>query len=139
MTIKEILKTGAEHECSDIHLTVGRPVEYRVQGDFVSYDPHVMTTEEVKAIFDEMLNDRTAKTLKQNGEVDFAFALEGYGRLRCNLYMESGRPAAAMRLLPFSIPTTTQCGTPEAVVRASNKQKGLLLVTGPTGHGKSTT
>lgn len=139
ITIQEILKTGAEHNCSDIHLTVGRPVEYRVFGDFVAFDPHVMTTEDVNAIFDEMLNERTRKTLDQNGEVDFAFALEGCGRLRCNLYMESGRPAAAMRLLPFSIPTTTQCSTPEAVVRASGKQKGLILVTGPTGHGKSTT
>ena len=139
ITIKQILTIGAEHECSDIHLTVGRPVEYRVQGDFTSFDPHVMTAEEIQAIFDEMLNERTRKTLEQNGEVDFAYALEDCGRLRCNLYMESGKPAAAMRLLPFSIPTTTQCGTPEAVVKASNKQKGLILVTGPTGHGKSTT
>lgn len=137
--IKEILLTGAEHECSDIHLSVGRPVEYRVQGDFVSYDPHVMSAEEVEAVCGEMLNERTRKTLEQNGEVDFAFALEGCGRLRCNVYMESGRMAAAMRLLPYSIPTTTQCATPEAVVRASGKNKGLVLVTGPTGHGKSTT
>ena len=137
--IKEILLTGAEHECSDIHLSVGRPVEYRVQGDFVSYDPHVMSAEEVEAVCGEMLNERTRKTLEQNGEVDFAFALEACGRLRCNVYMESGRMAAAMRLLPYSIPTTTQCATPEAVVRASGKNKGLVLVTGPTGHGKSTT
>ena len=137
--IKEILLTGAEHECSDIHLSVGRPVEYRVQGDFVSYDPHVMSAEEVEAVCGEMLNERTRKTLEQNGEVDFAIALEGCGRLRCNVYMESGRMAAAMRLLPYSIPTTTQCATPEAVVRASGKNKGLVLVTGPTGHGKSTT
>ena len=137
--IKEILLTGAEHECSDIHLSVGRPVEYRVQGDFVSYDPHVMSAEEVEAVCGEMLNERTRKTLEQNGEVDFAFALEDCGRLRCNVYMESGRMAAAMRLLPYSIPTTTQCATPEAVVRASGKNKGLVLVTGPTGHGKSTT
>ena len=137
--IKEILLTGAEHECSDIHLSVGRPVEYRVQGDFVSYDPHVMSAEEVEAVCGEMLNERTRKTLEQNGEVDFAFALENCGRLRCNVYMESGRMAAAMRLLPYSIPTTTQCATPEAVVRASGKNKGLVLVTGPTGHGKSTT
>lgn len=139
ITIKEILNTGSEHECSDIHLTVGRPVEYRVQGDFVSYDPYIMTEQDVERVCGEMLNARTKETLEKNGEVDFAFALEGSGRLRCNVYMESGRMAAAMRLLPFSIPTTTQCGTPEAVVRASNKQKGLLLVTGPTGHGKSTT
>lgn len=137
--IKEILLTGAEHECSDIHLSVGRPVEYRVQGDFVSYDPHVMSAEEVETVCGEMLNERTRKTLEQNGEVDFAFALEDCGRLRCNVYMESGRMAAAMRLLPYSIPTTTQCATPEAVVRASGKNKGLVLVTGPTGHGKSTT
>lgn len=137
--IKEILLMGAEHECSDIHLSVGRPVEYRVQGDFVSYDPHVMSAEEVEAVCGEMLNERTRKTLEQNGEVDFAFALEDCGRLRCNVYMESGRMAAAMRLLPYSIPTTTQCATPEAVVRASGKNKGLVLVTGPTGHGKSTT
>ena len=139
VTIQEIIKVGAEHACSDIHLTVGRPVEYRVHGDFLTFDPYVMTTEDVRGIFDEMLNERTRATLEKNGEVDFAFALEGCGRLRCNLYMESGRPAAAMRLLPFSIPTTTQCATPEAVVRASGKQKGLILVTGPTGHGKSTT
>ena len=137
--IKEILLTGAEHECSDIHLSVGRPVEYRVHGDFVSYDPHVMSAEEVETVCGEMLNERTRKTLEQNGEVDFAFALEDCGRLRCNVYMESGRMAAAMRLLPYSIPTTTQCATPEAVVRASGKNKGLVLVTGPTGHGKSTT
>ncbi len=139
VTIKQILTTGAEHVCSDIHLTVGRPVEYRVQGDFVSYDEYVLTTKDIQGVFDEMLNERTRRTLERDGEVDFAFTLEGCGRLRCNLYMESGRPAAAMRLLPVSIPTTTQCGTPEAVVRASGKQKGLLLVTGPTGHGKSTT
>ena len=137
--IRQILVTGAEHECSDIHLTVGRPVEYRVQGDFVSFDPHVLCAEEIESVCAEMLNERTRATLEKNGEVDFAYALEGCGRLRCNVYMESGRMAAAMRLLPFNIPTTTQCDTPEAVVRASGKQKGLILVTGPTGHGKSTT
>ncbi len=137
--IRQILVTGAEHECSDIHLTVGRPVEYRVQGDFVSFDPHVLCAEEIESVCAEMLNERTRATLEKNGEVDFAYALEGCGRLRCNVYMESGRMAAAMRLLPYSIPTTTQCCTPDAVVRASSRQKGLILVTGPTGHGKSTT
>ena len=139
ITIQQILTIGAEHLCSDIHLTVGRPVEYRVQGEFTVFDPHVLTAEEVKSICYEMLNERTRETLEKNGEVDFAYALEGAGRLRCNVYMESGRMAAAMRLLPFNIPTTTECGTPEAVVRAACKQKGLVLVTGPTGHGKSTT
>lgn len=139
ITIQDIIRTGTEHTCSDIHLTVGRPVEYREHGVFTSYDPHVMTAEEVRSVCYEMLNERTHAALEKNGEVDFAFALEGAGRLRCNVYMESGRMAAAMRLLPFSIPTTTQCGTPSAVVRASGKQKGLILVTGPTGHGKSTT
>lgn len=139
ITIQEIIKVGAEHACSDIHLTVGRPVEYRVQGEFTAFDPHPMTEDEIRSVCEEMLNERTRETLDKNGEVDFAYALEGAGRLRCNVYMESGRLAAAMRLLPFSIPTTTECGTPEAVVRAACKQKGLVLVTGPTGHGKSTT
>ena len=99
ITIKQILLIGAENGCSDIHLTVGRPVEYRVNGEFVSYDPYVMTTEDINSVFDEMLNERTRATLDRDGEVDFAYALENCGRLRCNLYMESGRPAAAMRLL----------------------------------------
>lgn len=139
ITIKQIIDTGVEHDCSDIHLSEGRPVEYRCQGTLTVYDPYVMTHADVKSVCDQMLNERTRATLDKCGEVDFAFALENCGRLRCNVYMESGRLAAAMRLLPFSIPTTTQCGTPPAAVHAASRQKGLLLVTGPTGHGKSTT
>lgn len=139
ITIQQILEVGTANNCSDIHLSVGRPVEYRTQGVITVYDPYVMTGADVKSVCDQMLNERTRQTLERDGEVDFAFALEGAGRLRCNVYMESGRLAAAMRLLPFEIPTTTQCGTPEAVVHAACKQKGLVLVTGPTGHGKSTT
>ena len=139
ITIKQIIDTGVEHDCSDIHLSEGRPVEYRCQGVLTAFDDVVLTHADVVAICDEMLNARTKETLEKCGEVDFAFAMENCGRLRCNVYVESGRLAAAMRLLPFSIPTTTQCGTPPAVVHAASRQKGLLLVTGPTGHGKSTT
>lgn len=139
ITIKEIIDIGVEHDCSDIHLSVGRPVEYRMQGELTFFDPYVMTAQDVRDVCDQMLNTRTRETLDKYGEVDFAFALEDCGRLRCNVYMESGRLAAAMRLLPFSIPTTTACGTPPAVVHSASRQKGLLLVTGPTGHGKSTT
>ena len=139
ITIKQIIDIGVEHDCSDIHLSVGRPVEYRAQGDLTFFDPHIMTAQDVREVCDQMLNARTRETLDKCGEVDFAYALEGCGRLRCNVYMESGRLAAAMRLLPFSIPTTTACGTPPAAVHSASRQKGLILVTGPTGHGKSTT
>lgn len=139
LTLREILREAVAKEASDIHLCYGRPVLFRVDGDIVDMNDRVLDENSVTLLAEELLDAETRRELEEKGEVDFARSIEGYARLRINIYKECRRIAVALRILPFDIPDAEQIGTPKAIVAASERNKGLILVTGPTGHGKSTT
>lgn len=137
--LTELLQSAKDMTASDIHITTGSCVQFRVDGAIVDLDEEVLTAEDVYALANEILTDRTRSILESDGEADFAYSFGDVARLRCNVYMESGRPAVALRVLPYDIPNVIECKTPQAVVDAVRARQGLVLVTGPTGHGKSTT
>ncbi len=137
--LTELLRAAKEMEASDIHVTTNSCIQFRVDGAIVDLDEETLTADDVYAIANEILTDRTKEILENDGEVDFAYSFGDVARLRCNVYMESGRPAIALRVLPFDIPNVVDCKTPQAVIDAVHARQGLVLVTGPTGHGKSTT
>jgi twitching motility protein PilT len=139
LTLREILREANAKEASDVHICCDRPVILRVDGEMIDMNDEPLTEREVENIAQELFDEEAREELMRAGEVDFARSIEGYARLRVNIYKECRRMAIALRLLPFDIPEAEELGTPKAVVSASERNKGLILVTGPTGHGKSTT
>ncbi|MBQ7463690.1 MAG: type IV pilus twitching motility protein PilT [Lachnospiraceae bacterium] len=139
LTLDQSLKRSMEMKASDVHYSVGRPIMIRVDGDLVEMDEHVLKPEDVKKMFDPIMNDKQRAELDKEGEIDFAYSLASVGRFRLNVFKQRGTYAAALRLLPFDIPDPEKLSIPEAVVEMTGKKRGLVLVTGPTGSGKSTT
>ncbi len=139
LTLDQSLKKSMEMKASDVHYSVGRPIMIRVDGDLVEMDEHVLKPEDVKKMFDPIMNEKQRHELDTEGEIDFAYSLASVGRFRLNVFKQRGTYAAALRLLPFDIPDPSKLSIPPAVVEMTNKKRGLVLVTGPTGSGKSTT
>lgn len=137
--INQILHSAHEHKASDIHITAGVPPIFRINGDLKRYGKDILkppVIEEIaKAIVPEEMWDR----FKEKGELDFSYGISGVSRFRVNIYMQRGCPAIAFRVIPTSIPTIEELELPEVLKRISQKPQGLVLVTGPTGSGKSTT
>ncbi len=139
LNLRGILQEAIYAEASDIHICAGRPVLFREEGEIQDMNEEILTDADVDAICDEILDEETRQILNRDGEVDFAASVEDLARLRVNIYRESRRNAIALRILPFLIPDPVALGTPKAIITASERNKGLVLVTGPTGSGKSTT
>ena len=139
LTLDQSLKRSMEMKASDVHYSVGRPIMIRVDGDLVEMDEHVLKPEDVRKMFEPIMNEKQKEELDKEGEIDFAYSLASVGRFRLNVFKQRGTYAAALRLLPFDIPDPEKLSIPEAVVEMTGKKRGLVLVTGPTGSGKSTT
>ena len=137
--MKEVVLGAMKAHASDIHISVGRPVQFRTSGELVFWNDQELDRAAVKACAEELMDARTRSVLERDGEVDFAYSFEGLTRLRCNIFHERGNYALALRLLPIHMPTIEDVNMPEAIVRSACKKRGLVLVTGPTGSGKSTT
>ena len=137
--MKEVVLGAMKARASDIHISVGRPVQFRSSGELVFWNDQELDRAAVKACAEELMDARTRSVLERDGEVDFAYSFEGLTRLRCNIFHERGNYALALRLLPIHMPTIEDVNMPEAIVRSACKKRGLVLVTGPTGSGKSTT
>ncbi len=135
IALEEATKKGA----SDVHFSVGRPIMVRVDGTLLPLTEEVLKPQDVAGYFTPLLSEKQANTLEATGEIDFAYSLAGIGRFRLNVFRQRGTYAAALRLLPFDIPTPEQLAIPKAVQEMTKKKRGLVLVTGPTGSGKSTT
>ncbi len=135
LALEQAMKRGA----SDVHFSVGRPIMIRVDGTLLQLNDDVLRPQEAEALLLPLLSEAQRETIAQTGEIDFAYSLQGVGRFRLNVFKQRGTYAAALRLLPFTIPTPEQLSIPEAVIEMTNKKRGLVLVTGPTGSGKSTT
>lgn len=140
MTLEHIIKAAYNNGASDIHVTPGTPPVIRCSGELLRVGEEKMQSEDTEAIAKEIFKIADySKRFEENGEVDFSFAFGDYGRFRANIYKQRGSIAIAIRLIPKEIPELSTLGIPDSVIKLSNKNRGLILVTGPTGAGKSTT
>ena len=139
-TIEEILRSAKESGASDVHLTVGIPPKMRVNGDLITMENfNRMLPPDTEAIMNEVLNDKQRQIFEERGEYDMSYAIRDLGRYRVNVFHQRGSVAFAFRLVGTSIPSPEELGIPESVIELSQRKRGLVLVTGPTGSGKSTT
>ena len=138
--IENLLEHVIKNKASDLHLQVGLAPMIRVDGKLhPAADSPVLTEELVESLVFSILDDDQKQVLLKDKEFDFSFAFGDLGRFRVNAYHERGNVAAALRLIPNDILTTEQLGLPRIVDQFSEYPRGLVLVTGPTGSGKSTT
>jgi len=132
-------KLMADTGASDVHLVSGNPPVLRIRGDMERVKYKVMEHEELKAMLFEICPEEKAKRFEETGDIDFAYEIPGLARYRANFFMQKNGIAAVFRQIPSKILTVEDLGLPQTVSRLALLQKGLVLVTGPTGSGKSTT
>ena len=135
----EVLAKAREVKASDIHFTVGKPPIIRVRGDLIPYGDIILSQEDTQQICYELMNDEKTKIFEEKGEVDFSWAVPNVSRYRVNVFKQRGSHAAALRMINTSIPTVEDLRLPLILKSIALKPRGLFLVTGPTGSGKSTT
>ncbi len=139
MDIGQILKEVIDTEASDLHLAVGVPPVVRIDGHLESLDHPVLTASEARELIYSILTQDQRQKLETDWEVDFSYSLYGLARFRVNAYFQRGTLSAAFRLIPAAIKTIDDLNLPKVVHSFCNKPRGFILVTGPTGSGKSTT
>ena len=139
ITIEEILSNAANFNASDVHITVGVPPKMRVNGALVNMNYPVLLPDDAETIISSILDKRHKSIYDELGEADFSAAFPGIGRYRVNVFRQRGNMAAALRIVGTEIPRPEQLGVPQAVQDLYTRKRGLVLVTGPTGSGKSTT
>lgn len=137
--IEELLQIMAERKASDLHLTVGSPPVLRIDGVLVPLDYDKLTNETCQRLVYSVLDERQRKKFEETNELDCSFGVKGLGRIRMNVYRQRGSIGAALRAIPSTFFTFEELGLPPVVYDVVKKPKGLVLVTGPTGCGKSTT
>ncbi len=128
-----------QHGASDLHMVIGFPPLLRLRGDLIPLDAPALTPESNKEILFEILEPEQQAALEENRDLDKAYELEEVGRFRCNFLYQHRGVGAVFRIIPTDILTLDQLGMPEVVKKIANYERGLVLVTGPTGSGKSTT
>lgn len=137
--LPEILKSIIPDHTSDIHLTPGMPPVLRTDGVLSYLGDKPVSEDEVKEVAKEIATPPLLNELEKKGEVDFAVTYADVNRMRCNIYKSQEQTVIAIRLLPITVPTAESIGLPKVLVEQADKPRGLVLVTGPTGSGKSTT
>ena len=140
MRIELLLEEVIKHDASDLHLQVGVPPMLRVDGALQPVaDAPVLKDVDTEKLIQSMVDDEQLKLLVKDKELDFSFSFGEYGRFRVNAFHEKGNLAAALRLIPTKIRTLEELGMPRVMTTFATYPRGLVLVTGPTGSGKSTT
>jgi twitching motility protein PilT len=138
-TLPELLKTTVEMNGSDLHLTTDTPPQVRVHGELQRLPLPVLTPAETKALVYSVLTDAQKKRFEESLELDFSFGIRGLARFRCNVFNQRGAVGAVYRLIPEKIRAFGDLGLPPVLATLADRPRGLVLVTGPTGSGKSTT
>lgn len=138
-SLTDILEKMQEMDASDVHITVGVPPVFRVRGELVRYGEDVFRPQDTRSICYEVMTEAQKKRLEEDNEVDFSFGIKGISRFRANVYMQRGNVAAAFRNIPYKIRSCDELGIPAIIQELTHKSRGMVLVTGPTGSGKSTT
>ncbi len=139
MIIEDLLKELVEKGGSDLHISNKLPPIARIDGKLVRLDYDPLTPEGVEALLFPMMSNEQRRHLEQEWELDFSYGVEDIGRFRVNFYKDKGCYAAAFRTIATKAPTLEDMGMPPIVTTIAEKPRGLVLVTGPTGSGKSTT
>jgi twitching motility protein PilT len=137
--LQTLLQTVIEKKASDLHLTTGAPPQFRVDGKLMSFDPTILTASETKRLCYSVLTDAQRHKFEEENELDFSFGIKGLSRFRGNIYVQRGAVAGAFRAISFEILGLSELGVPPIVSELIKRPKGLILITGPTGTGKSTT
>ncbi len=138
-SLSDLLKKMLEMNGSDLHITTNSPPQVRVNGVLQPSDMPPLTPAETKALAYSVMTDAQKHRFEENLELDFSFGLKGMARFRANVFNQRGATAAVFRLIPFEIRTFEQLCLPPIVSKLCERPRGLILVTGPTGSGKSTT
>jgi len=138
-TLPELLKTMVEHEGSDLHIATNTPPQIRVHGHLRRLDLPDLQPADTKQLIYSVLTDSQKKRFEEALELDFSFGIRGLARFRCNVFNQRGAVGAVYRLIPEKIRSFQDLGLPQVLGTLSERPRGLVLVTGPTGSGKSTT
>ncbi len=139
VSMNELLHLMVERGASDLHITAGTPPQLRIDGSLVPTNYDVLTPEMSQQLAYSILKDSQKKRFESSGELDLSFSVKRLSRFRANIFRQRGCVAAAIRTIPFEILSFEELSLPPVVQNFSNKRRGLVLVTGPTGSGKSTT
>lgn len=139
MMIEDLMEQMIEMGGSDMHLSAGLPPYFRISGKLTPIGEEPLSANECQRLIFSMLNNSQRKTLEQNWELDCSYGVKGLARFRVNVYKERGTYAACLRALSSKIPSFEKLGLPDVVREMADKPRGLILVTGPTGSGKTTT
>ena len=138
-TIQSLLQAMLDRKASDLHLSAGSPPIFRVNGVLVSTQTDPLSPDSVRELIYPILAERQRQAFEARKELDFSYSITGLSRYRGNLFLQRGTPAAVFRAIPMQPPTLDQLGFPPVLKELCKKPRGLVLVTGPTGSGKSTT
>ncbi|MCD6460691.1 type IV pilus twitching motility protein PilT [bacterium] len=139
MEIQELLQLAIEENASDIHLTVGKPPTIRVDGKLIGLDSACLNSEETKNFMKSITSDSHQQLVREQGGTDFGFAYGDLARFRVSIFKQKGNYALVLRLIPSRIRTLDEIGLPTMLKEHLFKPRGLILITGPTGSGKTST
>jgi len=139
MNLHEMLKEMVDRGASDLHLTTGAPPTLRLHGQMLPLGETPLTQAETKSLAYSVLTDAQKQKFEEEKELDLSFGMKGLSRFRANVYLQRGAVGIAIRTIPYAIRTFEELGLPKVVADLCEKPKGLILVTGPTGSGKTTT
>ena len=137
--VEEVLTEAKTAGASDVHFTVGIPPKMRVNGDLIAMNYPRMMAEDTIEVLNTVTNEAQREKFEQRGEFDFSYSIPALGRYRVNAFRQRGSVALAFRLVGTTVPSPDDLGVPKSVVDLYQRKRGLVLVTGPTGSGKSTT
>jgi len=138
-SLHHLLKSMVEKGASDLHITTGSPPQLRVDGRLVPMKLPPLTPMETKQICYSVLTEAQKHKFEEENELDLSFGVKGLSRFRANIFMQRGAVAGAFRTIPFKVMSFQELGLPPVISTLADKPRGLILVTGPTGSGKSTT
>lgn len=139
LNLHMLLRAAVEKKASDLHITSGAAPQLRIDGRLVPLRTHALSTEEVRALCYEVLTDEQRARFETERELDLSFSVKGLARFRINLFYQRGAVGGAFRHIPYVLQPLESLGLPPAVAELTRLPRGLILITGPTGSGKSTT
>ncbi|UCG52398.1 MAG: type IV pilus twitching motility protein PilT [Candidatus Latescibacterota bacterium] len=139
VNLRDLLHEMIEKRASDLHITAGLPPQLRIDGQIIGTTHPMLTPEDTMQITYSVLNEEQQKRFEKDNELDFSFGVKGLSRFRANVFLQRGVVSLAIRQIPYEIMDMKELGLPPVIEKLAEKQQGLILVTGPTGCGKSTT
>ena len=136
--LDKLLAFAAQKDASDIHLSAASPPILRIHGRLRRLENTPLSSDSLRTLFDEILTEKQKQTLKENLEIDFAYAVPGVARFRTNLFFQLRGEAAAFRTIPDRVRSLEELKVPQGIHAFCRLKQGMVLVTGPTGSGKTT-